>query len=165
MISTTPPHSSRAIESPLSAGELAISFSRDDARAVGIPVAGADGTAAFAASRASGFASAAVTEGAAGKIVAAAGKILTGIGTQAINAGTSKSVLRVTSQTRWRAPADARCIESVIPSATSRIKVAFASRSIIERLESLLTKLEKTFAVIGVISRSGERDGCWCGGA
>src|SRR5205085_9065999 len=97
-----------------------------------------------------GFASPAVTEGEVGKIVAAAGKILTGIGAQAINAGTSKSVVSVTSQTRWRAPADARCIDSVMPIATSRIKVAFASRSIIERVESLLTNWKKQSAAMGV---------------
>ena len=85
-----------------------------------------------------------------------------GIGPHAVKAGTSKSVASVTSQTRCRAPADARCIESVTPSATRRMSVAFTSNISIEMLELLNAKLEKMFEIIGVISRSGERDGCCC---
>ena len=44
-------------------------------------------------------------------------------------AGTKSSVPSVTSHTRWRAPADPRCIATVMPSAATSISVAFASSS------------------------------------
>ena len=71
-----------------------------------------------------------------------AGRILNGIGAQAVRAGTSSNVANVTSQTRCRAPAEARCIERVAPSATSRINVAFTSSIIIEMLELLNARPE-----------------------
>ena len=49
---------------------------------------------------------------------------------------------------------------NVIPSATSRMSVAFASSSSIEMLEPVRPlKLEKIVEIIGVISRSAARGG------
>src|SRR4051812_5081918 len=127
MMSTTAAQSSTAMESPLNTGELAISLSRDGevADAFSVEAVAAE-PGELATTRASDFDSLGAMKGTVGEPAAVAGRILTGIGTQAISAGTSRSVESVTSQTRWRAPADARCIDNVIPSATSKISVAFA---------------------------------------
>ena len=98
-----------------------------------------------------------------GALLAVAGSMRSRIGAHAVSAGTRSNVDRVTSQTRWREPADALCIDSVTPSATSRMSVALTSSISIETLESLMTKLEKE--IIGVISRSDERVECCCEGA
>ena len=71
-------------------------------------------------------------------VISVAGKTLSGIGPHAVSAGTSSNAANVTSQTRCRAPADARCIVSVIPSATSRMSVAFRSSISMETLEPVM---------------------------
>src|SRR6476620_824390 len=55
---------------------------------------------------------------------AAGGRISRRSGAHAVSAGIMTSATRVTSQTRCRAPADARCMASVMPSAATRISVA-----------------------------------------
>lgn len=52
-----------------------------------------------------------------------------------MSAGTSNNVPSVTSHTRCRAPADARRIVTVMASAATRISVAFASSSSIDRFD------------------------------
>src|SRR3982751_4746965 len=60
----------------------------------------------------------------AGGSIATAGSIWRRGGAHAVSTGVSASATSVTSQTRWRAPADARCMASVMPSAATRISVA-----------------------------------------
>src|SRR5688572_32075698 len=60
---------------------------------------------------------------------AVAGRISIRSGDHAASAGTIINVPSVTSQTRRLAPAEARCIAIVTPSAAMRISVAFARRS------------------------------------
>jgi len=62
-----------------------------------------------------------------GATLAVAGRIRRGIGPHAVSAGTSSNVASATSHTKCRAPADARCIESVMPIATSSMSVALTS--------------------------------------
>ena len=100
-------------------------------------------------------------EGAAASAgLSSAGSILTGIGAHAVSAGTSSNAATVTSHTRWRAPADARCIERVIPRATRRMIVALKRSIIMETLPPKPARLEK-IVDMAIISRSGER-GEWC---
>ena len=162
MAKTTTAQSSSTIEIPLRTGELAISCSSEMAGrfAVAMGARVAD-LLDFGDSILGGLP---VTEGVmAGATLAVGGRIRNGIGPHAVSAGTSSNVASVTSQTRWRAPADALCIDRVMPSATTRIRVAFTSSISIETLEPLIAKLEKE--IIAVISRSDERVECWCEGA
>src|SRR5688572_13599589 len=62
-----------------------------------------------------------------------AGRIARRSGPHAESAGTRRSIDSVTSHTRCRAPAEARCIARVIPSPAIKMSVAFASSTSIER--------------------------------
>jgi len=92
-----------------------------------------------------------------------AGNILSGIGPHAVSAGTSNSAATVTSHTRWRAPADARCIDKVMPMATSRMSVALTSSITIEMFE-LVSEPRAEMSVDGIAStsRSDERGESCC---
>src|SRR6478609_5804851 len=62
--------------------------------------------------------------GAATDCVGSGGRISRRSGAHAVSTGISTSATSVTSQTRCRAPADARCMASVMPSAATRMSVA-----------------------------------------
>ena len=95
--------------------------------------------------------------------LASAGSILSGIGPHAVSAGTSNSAATVTSHTRWRAPADARCIDKVMPIATSRMSVALTSSITIEMFE-LVSEPRAAMSVddMASTSRSDERGESCC---
>src|SRR3954464_4867155 len=96
-----------------------------------------------------------------------AGRTRSEIGAHAVRPGTSSSAESVTSHTRCRAPADVLCIPNVMPSATSRIRVALSSSRTIDTLGPAMTdaRPEKNVVLIAIISRSGARAEYCCEGA
>ena len=89
------------------------------------------------------------------------------IGDHAASAGTSSNPDSDTSHTRCRAPAEVRCMVSVIAIASSRITVAFTSNRIIDVLGPLRDEatVEKIVDDIGATSRSAARGECCCAAA
>src|SRR5580698_3824007 len=82
-----------------------------------------DAVAALATGAAPGTATGTATSAATVR----GGRMRSASGAHAVRAGTKRSVPSVTSHTRWRAPADARCIWRVIATAATRMIVALAS--------------------------------------
>src|SRR3954466_10425525 len=142
MARTTTAHRRRRIEIPLRTGELVISCSMEGE--AGAPLAGFPASGAvFSIFVAGVVARSFVTDGALnGVSTEAAGRTLSGMGAHAVRAGTSISVASVTSQTRCRAPADALCMDSVMPSAATRMSVALASSISMEIVDALRTIFE-----------------------
>src|ERR671921_640440 len=72
----------------------------------------------------------------------------------------STSAPSVTSQTRWRAPAEARCIARVIPSAATRISVALMRSNTSGRFQpapATVSREERFIVLSPVLTRLADR--------